>query len=94
VRSPNEQEDFLNPGRFDENADASLSWRFLFAFYGLLALTGTKIRSGDPTIGDFTYLSDRDVLIWREGKLSRISSEEYDLAAPKEVLLVGRPSRG
>jgi hypothetical protein len=37
LRSPNEQEDRLRPGGFVENPGVSLSRRFLFAFYGLLA---------------------------------------------------------
>ena len=35
--SPNEQEDRLRHSRFVENPGVSLSRRFLFAFYGLLA---------------------------------------------------------
>ena len=37
MRRSNEQEPFLNHGRSVENPGASLSRRFLFAFYGLLA---------------------------------------------------------
>jgi hypothetical protein len=37
LHSPNEQEDSLRYGRFVENPGVSLSRRFLFAFYGLLA---------------------------------------------------------
>jgi hypothetical protein len=37
LHSPNEQEDRLRQGGFVENPGVSLSRRFLFAFYGLLA---------------------------------------------------------